>query len=286
MSVLRSAQALLLASESYLRAVFVLVGAALALALGIAGFTLLSLVAAAGAPAWATALTGVVLVGGPLLAGVVPAVRQVEGVAVQSLLAVEFPDGVPGPAAGWPQRRRTLAWFLLHMGTGAVVVAAVLTGVFNRRWLMESLQAIHDERRGAVASMIFIDVDHFKHFNDSFGHLVGDQALRSVAETIGRCLPADAVLARYGGEEFACLLPDAELPAAHELAEKIRTEVAQHAAHDAARTARQITISVGVACRRLESEADVEILLRKADEAQYEAKRAGRNCVRDAPPGA
>lgn len=161
-----------------------------------------------------------------------------------------------------------------------------LTGVFNRRWLMESLQAIHDQRRGAVASMIFIDVDHFKHFNDSFGHLVGDQALRSVAETIGRCLPADAVLARYGGEEFACLLPDAELPAAHELAEKIRTEVARHAAHDAARTTRQITISVGVACRRLESEADVEILLRKADEAQYEAKRAGRNCVRDASPGA
>jgi signal transduction histidine kinase len=125
-SVLRSAQALLLASESYLRVVFVLVGAALALALGIAGFTLLSLAAEAGVPAWATALIGVVLVGGPLLAGAVPAVRQVEGVAVQSLLVVEFPDGLPGPATGWPQRRRTLAWFLLHMGTGAVVVAAVL----------------------------------------------------------------------------------------------------------------------------------------------------------------
>ena len=125
-SVLRSAQALLLASESYLRAVFVLVGGALALALGIAGFTILSLVAEAGAPAWATALIGVVLVGGPLLVGVVPAVRQVEGVAVQSLLVVEFPDGLPGPATGWPQRRRTLAWFLLHVLTGAVVVAAVL----------------------------------------------------------------------------------------------------------------------------------------------------------------
>ena len=125
-SVLRSAQALLLASESYLRAVFVLVGAALALALGIAGFTILSLVAEAGAPAWATALIGVVLVGGPLVVGVVPAVRQVEGVAVQSLLVVEFPDGLPGPATGWPQRRRTLAWFLLHVLTGAVVVAAVL----------------------------------------------------------------------------------------------------------------------------------------------------------------
>lgn len=125
-SVLRSAQASLLASQSYLRAVFVLVGAALALALGIADFTLLSLVAEAGAPVWATALIGVVLVGGPLLVGMVPAVRQVEGVAVQSLLVVEFPDGLPGPAAGWPQRRRTLAWFLLHVGTGAVVVAAVL----------------------------------------------------------------------------------------------------------------------------------------------------------------
>lgn len=125
-SVPRSGQALLLASHSYLRAVFVLVGAALALALGIADFTLLSLVAEAGTPTWATALTGVVLVGGPLLVGVVPAVRQVEGVAAQSLLVVEFPDGLPEPATGWPQRRRTLAWFLLHVSTGAVVVGAVL----------------------------------------------------------------------------------------------------------------------------------------------------------------
>jgi signal transduction histidine kinase len=125
-NVLRSGRALLLASESYLRAVFVLVGAALALALGIADFTLLALVAQAGAPVWATALTGVVLVGGPLLAGLLPAARQVEGVAVQSLLVVEFPAGPPGPATGWPERRRTLAWFLLHVGTGAVVVAAVL----------------------------------------------------------------------------------------------------------------------------------------------------------------
>ncbi|MBO0787024.1 MAG: two-component sensor histidine kinase, partial [Actinobacteria bacterium] len=125
MSLLSGAR-VLLTSRSYLRAVFVLVGAALALALGIADFTLLSLLATGGAPVWATALIGVPLVGGPLLVGIVPAVRQVEGVAVQSLLAVEFPDGLPGPATGWQQRRRTLAWFLLHVGTGAVVVAAVL----------------------------------------------------------------------------------------------------------------------------------------------------------------
>jgi hypothetical protein len=91
---LRSASALVLASESYLRAVFVLVGAALALALGVAGFTVLALVAQAGSPAWTAAVLGGVLVGGPLLVGLVPAVRQVEGAAVQTLPVVgEADDG-------------------------------------------------------------------------------------------------------------------------------------------------------------------------------------------------
>lgn len=125
-SMLRSVATLLLAPESYLRAVFVLTGAAVALALGITDFTLVSLVALAGAPVWVTALAGVALVGGPLLVGLVPAVRQVEGVAVQSMLAVEFRDGLPGPARGWPQRLRTLGWFLVHVFTGAAAVGAVL----------------------------------------------------------------------------------------------------------------------------------------------------------------
>src|SRR5581483_2080201 len=120
MWVPRSRPALLLAPETYLRVVFVLVGAALALALGIVDFTVLALVAGAGTPAWLGALVGIVLLGGPLMAGVIPAVRQVGGVAAQSLLAVQFRDGPPGPAAGWEQRRRTLAWFLLHLLTGAL----------------------------------------------------------------------------------------------------------------------------------------------------------------------
>jgi signal transduction histidine kinase len=125
-SMLRRASALVLAPESYQRAVFVLVGAALALALGVVDFTVLSLVAGTGVPAWATTLAGVVLVGGPLLVGMVPAVRQIEGVAVQTLLGGQFRDGLPGPAAGWPQRRRTQGWFLLHVFTGALLVAAVV----------------------------------------------------------------------------------------------------------------------------------------------------------------
>lgn len=155
-----------------------------------------------------------------------------------------------------------------------------LTGVFNRRWLMESLKPRpHGEHRAALASLIFIDVDHFKHFNDSFGHLAGDQALRIVAEVIGDCAPADAIVARYGGEEFACLLFHLDLEAAHAVAERIRAEVARRAVQTAGKSSRQVTISAGVACRLLGSEADAEALLREADEAQYEAKRAGRNCV-------
>ncbi|MGH3164309.1 MAG: hypothetical protein ACRDN0_00250 [Trebonia sp.] len=66
------------------------------------------------------------LVGGPLTAGVIPAMRQIEGVAAQSLLVVQFREGPPGTAVGWEQRLRTLAWFLLHLASGALVVAAVL----------------------------------------------------------------------------------------------------------------------------------------------------------------
>jgi signal transduction histidine kinase len=125
-TVLRSLSGLLLAAQSYLRAGFVLLGAALALALGIAGFTVLSLLSEAGTPPWAVALVGVVLIGGPLMVGVVPAVRQIEGAAVQALLVVQFRDGPPGPALSWSQRRRTLEWFLLHLMTGALVVASVI----------------------------------------------------------------------------------------------------------------------------------------------------------------
>lgn len=162
-----------------------------------------------------------------------------------------------------------------------------LTGVFNRRWLMEALkpQTLR-ENHHYHASLIFIDVDHFKGFNDNLGHLAGDQALRLVAETIDQCAPGHALVARYGGEEFACLLFNLELAAAHAIAEKIRVAVARRAVHVNGHGSRHVTISAGVAWRRLDDEHAAEALLRDADQAQYEAKRAGRNCVRDAAPEA
>ncbi len=125
-TVLRSGSAPLLGSTPYLRVVFVLIGAALALAVGIAAFTLISLASEGGSPGWALALLGIVLVGGPLAVGVVPAVRQVEGVAAQTLLVVRFPDGPPGPAIGRSQRLRTEGWFLLHLLAGLLVAGAVV----------------------------------------------------------------------------------------------------------------------------------------------------------------
>jgi Histidine kinase len=143
-SVLRSLPVLVLAAQSCLRVVFVLIGAGLALALGIADFTVLSLVSSAGTPPWAVALIGVVLVGGPLMVGVVPAVRQIEGAAAQTLLAVRFRDGMPGPALSWSQRRRTLGWFLLHLMTGALAVAGVigLIGLAGSWWTVPAVVAV------------------------------------------------------------------------------------------------------------------------------------------------
>ncbi len=142
-NVSRSLSGLLLTAQSYLRVVFVLLGAALALALGIAAFTLLSLISEAGTPSWAVTLIGVVLVGGPLMVGMVPAVRQIEGAAVQALLGVQFRDGPPGPALSWSQRRRTLGWFLLHLLTGAVLVAGVigLIGLGGDWWTVPAAAA-------------------------------------------------------------------------------------------------------------------------------------------------
>lgn len=132
-----------LTRATWLRVVFVLLGAALALAVAVADFTLLALTAEAGAPRWAVVAAAVPLVGGPLLVGLIPGVRQVEGAAVQSLLSVRFPDGAPTPARGWSQRGRTEAWYLIHLTAGVLPVAAVvgLIGLGDGPWTVPAALA-------------------------------------------------------------------------------------------------------------------------------------------------
>jgi signal transduction histidine kinase len=109
-----------------LRALFVVLGAAFALAVGITAFTLLVLAAGSGPPPWTLVLLGIVVVGAPLSIGLLPAARAVEAVAAQNLLGVRLDDAPTGPASTWAQRRRTLGWFVLHLGAGLTVVAAVV----------------------------------------------------------------------------------------------------------------------------------------------------------------
>jgi diguanylate cyclase (GGDEF)-like protein len=158
-----------------------------------------------------------------------------------------------------------------------------LTGTKNRRVFDEHLtrlwqQAIED---GRVIALVLIDVDHFKAYNDRYGHLAGDSTLRRVAQTVQRYVrrPLD-ILARYGGEEFAAILYDVEAGQAKDVAERICRAVAELAIeHRDSRTAAAVTISVGIAVVKPTTHRSRQGALQLADQALYEAKVSGRNRV-------
>lgn len=156
-----------------------------------------------------------------------------------------------------------------------------LTGLNNRLVLMESLRQEYRrcERRGEPISVIFMDVDHFKQYNDSYGHMEGDVALQAVAAALRQVIRDTDVLARYGGEEFVALLPSANAQAAENVAERCRQAVAGIAS-----LSQPVSLSVGVAtlmsCDGTDAVSKPEALLSAADQALYAAKEAGRNRVR------
>lgn len=166
-----------------------------------------------------------------------------------------------------------------------------LTRLANRRYFFEHFQQEWNRhlRHAAPLSLVIIDVDDFKAYNDTYGHQAGDDCLRQIAETLAdTARRAGDFVARLGGEEFVALLARTDADDACQLAEKLRWQVEQMAvAHSASRVADVVTISVGVATTIPAQEHRLEDLLRRADEALYEAKAAGRNrviCRNDAPP--
>jgi diguanylate cyclase (GGDEF)-like protein len=126
--------------------------------------------------------------------------------------------------------------------------------------------------------VLIVDIDHFKRVNDSLGHLAGDRVLRLVAATVHHIMRPEDVVARYGGEEFVVIARNTNLDQAAVLAERVREHVAELMADWEGQTVR-VTASVGVAVLEPEHPS-VEAMIEAADEALYEAKRAGRNCVR------
>ena len=162
-----------------------------------------------------------------------------------------------------------------------------LTGLHNRRTLGEILD--HEWRRAcrtrSLFSLLFVDIDRFKAFNDAYGHQAGDDALTAVARCIGDNIrrPADTA-ARYGGEEFVVVLPDTPADGAARIAEKIRAAISDLSIEHAGSEYGRVTASIGLASWRPERDVDVSSLIRAADEALYDAKARGRNRVMQANP--
>jgi diguanylate cyclase (GGDEF)-like protein len=154
-----------------------------------------------------------------------------------------------------------------------------LTGVLNRRSLIERLDAacLRARARGLPIALLFIDLDHFKEINDTFGHAAGDSCLNAIIAPIQAELRQSDVIGRYGGEEFVVILSSADIAAAHPIAERIRNRVANVAVEGFGKQIR-LTCSIGVAT------SDTlgvwgEHLIAQADAAVYAAKRSGRNRV-------
>lgn len=156
-----------------------------------------------------------------------------------------------------------------------------LTGVYNHRYFQEKLaeEIIKAERYNKDLSLALLDVDHFKKFNDSYGHQEGDKVLRVVAEVIqGTVRNKVDTVARYGGEEFAVILPESDGNMGKELAERIRKNVESHLFENEGKTPYRVTVSVGVASYPFDSREQKGII-QLADQALYDAKKAGRNRV-------
>ena len=153
-----------------------------------------------------------------------------------------------------------------------------LTGLYNRRRLMEAVndEARRSQRLKHTFALLMVDVDHFKKYNDSFGHPAGDTVLARVAAILREATREVDHVARYGGEEFLVMLPETGMPEALDISERIRARIGEEVFHG-----RRMTVSIGVAEFPLHGDTPEQVIA-AADEALYEAKREGRDRVRRA----
>jgi diguanylate cyclase (GGDEF)-like protein len=156
-----------------------------------------------------------------------------------------------------------------------------LTRVLNRRALMDRLHSELDRasRYESIVSLLMVDLDFFKRLNDTYGHLVGDEALRWVAQSLQSAIRSVDLVARYGGEEFVIVLPETTAEGAFAFAERIRERIEGgrirgNGSH------LHLTVSIGVATFPAPGVQTVDDLISLADGALYRAKAAGRNTVR------
>ncbi len=162
-----------------------------------------------------------------------------------------------------------------------VVMKDPLTGIANRRAFDEKLAELCSRFIDTQNkfSIIIIDIDYFKKFNDTHGHMVGDKVLTFVANIMDKQIGEGGTLARFGGEEFVCLLPDTEYSQAKEIAERLRTKVSEKALTSGSEKKKLGTITISLGVAMIQAEDDDVSLLQRADQMLYQAKRQGRNRV-------
>lgn len=160
-----------------------------------------------------------------------------------------------------------------------------LTGLYNRRYMMDVMEqeVERSKRIGRGFTVVMLDVDHFKKFNDTYGHQAGDSVLKHVAKTLRKATRAVDFPGRYGGEEFILLCPETDLDHAYSVAERIRSKLERRQFDVGGGQLVSVTASFGMAEFPIHGKG-AEPVIGAADAALYEAKRAGRNCVKAASP--
>lgn len=156
-----------------------------------------------------------------------------------------------------------------------------LTNLYNRRYFSKISEHILDlaKREQEEISLIMMDIDNFKLVNDTYGHQVGDDVLIALSQKLRESQRKSDIVRRYGGEEFVVLLPNTNLDGAIVVAEKIREEIENIKVHTLEDKYVQFTVSLGVSMVKMKEERNLEVVLKRADDALYEAKRSGKNKV-------
>jgi diguanylate cyclase (GGDEF)-like protein len=174
----------------------------------------------------------------------------------------------------------TLANLRLQEALRTRAVRDSLTGLFNRRYMEETLlrELLRGERAHVPVGIILADVDHFKRYNDTWGHGGGDALLRQLARVMERVFGEDDIVCRYGGEEFVIVVPHGGIEAVRLLAEKLRHEVKQMQVRHEGRPLGSVTLSAGIAVSP-DHGTTIEALFSNADRALYAAKSSGRDRV-------
>jgi len=170
---------------------------------------------------------------------------------------------------------------LLHEKLSKLATLDALTNIFNRRHFLDlsNDELCHAKQSGTSISLILMDLDHFKQINDTYGHKAGDIVITTVTAVCSNNLRVTDLFGRYGGEEFVAFLPETSSEEAFQIAERLRQNIAvtRIELDDGSIT---VTASFGVASADKAGDIELDELLKNADEALYEAKEAGRNCVR------